>query len=149
MATLAPEAPSTSAPSPLPLEPATAGPPRSGSRRDFRLDFLRGLCVVVMLIDHVGGASWWYLITGGDQFFVSAAEGFVFISGLVMGLVYRRVLQQEGALAVWRKALGRTVTLYLLTVVLTAVAVGLSLLTNGPWTGDFLASTNLGEIAWG
>jgi len=47
-----------------------------------RLDLLRGFCVVVMVADHIGGEqSWLYIMTGGNRFFTSAAEGFVLISG--------------------------------------------------------------------
>ena len=44
-------------------------PPRSGTR-DYRLDFLRGLAVLVMVIDHVAGPSPLQLLTGGNRFFV-------------------------------------------------------------------------------
>ena len=40
-----------------------------------------------MVVDHLGG-----LLPvprdGGNQFFVSAAEGFIFLSGLLVGLIY-------------------------------------------------------------
>ena len=42
-----------------------------------------------MVVDHFGGDSWLYAITGGNRFYVSAAEGFIFISGFVMGQAYR------------------------------------------------------------
>ncbi len=45
--------------------------------RDLRLDLIRGLCVVIMVIDHVAGESPLYLITGGNRFLTSAAEGFI------------------------------------------------------------------------
>ena len=45
--------------------------------RDPRLDLLRGFCVVAMIVDHVGGASWLYALTGGNTGPVTAAEGFV------------------------------------------------------------------------
>src|SRR5258707_6673504 len=58
------------------------------SRRDLRLDLLRGFCIFAMVVDHFGGDSWLYAITGGNRFYVSAAEGFIFISGFVMGQAY-------------------------------------------------------------
>src|SRR5438874_1921460 len=57
-------------------------------RRDARLDLLRGFAVFAMVVDHFGGKSWLTLLTGGNEFLVSAAEGFVFLSGFVMGMVY-------------------------------------------------------------
>ena len=62
-----------------------------------RLDLLRGFCVLVMVADHIGGErSWIYVVTGGNRFFTSAAEGFVLISGIVMGTVYLNVIRREG-----------------------------------------------------
>ena len=50
--------------------------PESRGKRDLRVDLLRGFCVFVMIVDHVGGeTSWLYGLTGGNHFFVSAAEG--------------------------------------------------------------------------
>src|SRR4051794_8322784 len=57
-------------------------------KRDLRLDLLRGFAVFAMVVDHIGGVSWFHLLSGGNRFFVSAAEVFVFISGLMVGLIY-------------------------------------------------------------
>src|SRR5690349_13095162 len=59
------------------------------NRRDLRVDLLRGFCIFAMVVDHFGGDSWLYAITGGNRFYVSAAEGFIFISGFIMGQAYR------------------------------------------------------------
>src|SRR5919202_6157898 len=76
-----------------PAEPAGA-PTHRG--RDLRIDFLRGLCVIGMIVDHVAGPSWLYAITGGNHFYTSAAEGFVFVSGLVAGRAYTRFIDRQG-----------------------------------------------------
>ena len=39
-----------------------------------------------MVVDHLGGPT--CTPDGGNQFFVSAAEGFIFLSGLLVGLIY-------------------------------------------------------------
>ena len=39
---------------------------RGADRRDPRLDLLRGFCVFAMIVDHVGGSSWLYALTGGN-----------------------------------------------------------------------------------
>ena len=73
-----------------------------------------------MIADHIGGeSSWLYPITGGNRFFVSAAEAFVFISGAVMGIVYLNVLVKQGLGVALMKAFHRAWTLYLVTVLLT------------------------------
>jgi hypothetical protein len=56
-----------------------------GGDSGLRLDLLRGFAVIAMVADHIGGGhSWLYVMTGGDRFFVSAAEVFVGISGRVV-----------------------------------------------------------------
>ncbi len=91
--------------------------------RDWRLDILRGYCVLAMVVDHMGGASPLYLLTGGDRFFTSAAEGFILISGFTAGLVYRRLIARDGMFAAAAKALRRAFSLYLLTVGLTLLVI--------------------------
>jgi hypothetical protein len=98
-----------------------------GGKRDLRLDLLRGFAVIAMVADHVGGErSWLYAITGGDRFFVSAAEVFVFISGLLMGIIYGGVVARQGLGEALMKSLQRTWTLYLMTVSLTLTLMALS-----------------------
>ena len=77
---------------------AYAAAPEASGKRDLRIDLLRGICVFVMIVDHVGGEqSWFYALTGGNRFFVSAAEGFVLLSGLSMGMVHANTISREGA----------------------------------------------------
>lgn len=108
---------------------STAAP----AARDEGLDLLRGLAVVAMVVDHVGGASFLYAFTGGNRFFTSAAEGFVFISGLVMGLVYRRLVDRTGLGPSLQRSMERAATLYLLAVTLTLLFVPASELLQLPW----------------
>jgi hypothetical protein len=98
-----------------------------GGKRDLRLDLLRGFAVIAMVADHIGGErSWLYAITGGDAFFVSAAEVFVFISGLLMGIISAAVVARQGLGAALMKILHRAWTLYLMTVTLTLIFMALS-----------------------
>lgn len=107
--------------------PALVLPPYiTASGRDLRIDLLRGYFVLAMIIDHVLGASPLWLITGGNRFFTSAAEGFILTSGLMAGLVYHRVVQQAGLIAAAKKVVLRMVALYLLTVAMTLLIVPVS-----------------------
>src|SRR5438874_6056749 len=81
-------------------------------RRDQRFDLLRGYCVFAMTVDHLDAPTWLYVLTGGNRFFVSAAEGFLFISVLVMGVVYRPIVERSGLPAAAAKALKRSLVLY-------------------------------------
>jgi hypothetical protein len=109
------------------------------SRRDLRVDLLRGFCIFAMVVDHFGGDSWLYALTGGNRFYVSAAEGFIFISGFVMGQAYRSKRDRAGLTSAMTEALHRARTLYLATVALTIIFSALFLYTDiALWTGrDF------------
>jgi hypothetical protein len=54
--------------------------------------------------------------------FVSAAEGFIFLSALLCGRVFGRKLEEEGARSVWRRLGARAVRLYVYHLLLLAVA---------------------------
>ena len=101
--------------------------------RDLRIDFLRGLCVIGMIVDHVAGPSWLWAITGGNRFFTSAAEGFVFVSGLVAGRAYTRFIERDGLSYGLGRLVNRAVQLYLLAVGLTLLVVPASEELHLPW----------------
>ena len=101
--------------------------------RDLRLDLIRGFMVFAMIVDHVAGSSPLEILTGGNRFLTSAAEGFVFISGLMTGLVYGRVVERRGTAAGLRKILLRVAALYALTVTLTLLFIVFSERTAMPW----------------
>jgi hypothetical protein len=111
--------------------------------RDPRIDLLRGFCVFAMIVDHIGGASWLYWLTGGNTGPVTAAEGFVFLSGLVLGIVSRRRVSKDGLRAAIHATLSRAWTLYALTFVLTLAFVGL---TVGSTLSLWVDRDLLGEI---
>jgi hypothetical protein len=79
--------------------------------RDLRLDFLRGLCLLKMVFSH--GLRTPLHAPVSRIGFVSAAEGFFFISGMVLGLVYRKRLSQMGLRAASGKLLRRALLLWL------------------------------------
>lgn len=136
------------APAPSSRPPASPSPDRT-RQRDLRLDLLRGYAVFVMVVNHIGGEqSWLYPITGGNQFYISAAEAFVFISGLVMGIVYRRIAARQGLRAMLLKSLGRARTLYLQTVSLTLLFAAASTVFQMPWATE-APPQNMGEWVWG
>jgi len=87
-----------------------------------------------MVVDHIGGnESWLYPVTGGNRFFVSAAEAFVLISGVVLGIVYRGVVEKRGIAAALMKALQRAWLLYVATLLLTLSFAWLSHALRLPW----------------
>jgi hypothetical protein len=78
--------------------------------RDLRIDFLRGFAVFIMIVDHVGGPSILWLL----------------ISGIVAGIVYRRVAVRQGLSRAVRRLLVRAGKLYALVVGLTLLELPLS-----------------------
>lgn len=58
------------------------------SSRDSRVDLMRGLAIVFVVVNHVGMTSLFQLFTQETIGFVSGAELFVLLSGLVLGMVY-------------------------------------------------------------
>src|SRR5215475_15826270 len=115
--------------------------------RDLRIDLLRGLAVLAMVIDHLGGPSWLHLITGGNRFYTSAAEGFIFLSGLTVGLVYRRIAEREGLSTAMRRILARCWMLYILAVGLTLVMLPVSESLRLPWAVGIDQGTPL-QVVW-
>src|SRR6266508_2366524 len=101
--------------------------------RDLRIDLLRGFCVFAMVADHIGGPSFLHAVTGGNLFYTSAAEACIFISGLVMGLVYRRMASRDGLGPAVLRAIERGATLDLVTVTLTRICVPFSEALRLPW----------------
>jgi len=90
----------------------------AAGQRDSGLDSLRGLMLIGMALNHV--TSHLHVLTDHPFGYTSMAEGFVFLSGLIAGLVYTRRLQRHGPAAVLKGSRARAVTLYLCHVALFA-----------------------------
>jgi len=102
------------------------------TRRDSRIDFLRGVALMVIFVDHVEVVTGHFVLRGLTlhQFCLSdALEAFVFLSGYVFGLVHRQ--QQRGFWISQVKAIRRAIVLAatngacLVAVLAIAWAVGM------------------------
>ncbi len=83
---------------------------RRHMERQTELDWLRGLMLVLMTITHL---PTWFSSHAGQPFgFVSAAEGFVFLSAFLVGSVYSRMAHKHGYAAMRRALLGRAAKVY-------------------------------------
>jgi hypothetical protein len=120
------------------------------ARRDLRLDSLRGLFLVLMTIDHIGGkiTAFTYQPFG----FVSAAAGFVMLSGYMYAFTTRNTSPNGRALMVqsWRRA----ARLYRYHMVLFAILVLLTLISplHRAYLGHELYPANMtpaGAILYG
>ncbi len=97
---------------------------RTAAPRDLRLDAFRGLCLVMIYINHVPGTIYENL-TSRNFGFSDAAEGFVLMSGIAAGLAYsapfRAGFGWQAVGRVWRRAW----TLYMVHAMLTLMALGI------------------------
>lgn len=95
------------------------------SQRDLRLDLFKGIALIGIAVNHTVPSKAMLAAGGhyqfGHLFEFNFADVFVFLSGLVCGNVYGRVLEQQGFRAVQRKALRRIGTLFTANVA-TALA---------------------------
>jgi hypothetical protein len=92
--------------------PSTSSSPAAGRKRDLRIDWLRGLAMTCVIVDH---SRLWSLLswfTYERFWIVTAAEVFVVLSGIVLGTVYGDKLLRHGWLAVVRGLGRRALTLY-------------------------------------
>lgn len=111
------------------------------------IDGLRGFFLVFMLINHLvmQGDLWLAQINHNKLAFVEDAQGFVFLSGLMIGLVYGRKMLKlgydEGRRLVWRRAF----QLYRYAIgIVVAVLIARAILPGAPqaW-GNWLGQTSL------
>ncbi|WP_187326839.1 OpgC family protein [Martelella lutilitoris] len=99
--------------------------PSERSRRDPRLDVLRGLALIMIFIDHVP-ENLYSFYTIRMIGFSDAAEAFVLISGISAGLAYSHRFagaMMSTARAIWRRAL----TIYGAHVLSTVLALAMTL----------------------
>jgi hypothetical protein len=119
--------------------------------RDLRIDFFRGVALLIVVINHIEGwwDRWiiksWSLISLG---FSDAAEIFVFLSGFVFAIAYTPTLERGGLWACLRKALRRALEIYIAYVVasLVVIAIGAMTIEAGPpfYNLDFRIGQHLG-----
>ena len=93
------------------------------------LDTLRGLMLVIMAVDHLDLYGPVYRVTYETFGFVSAAEGFVLVSGIVAGVVYGGYAEVPGRLAAAVRR--RLATLWRYHLIITAGLLAAWLLLPG------------------
>ncbi|WP_270936298.1 OpgC family protein [Falsiroseomonas oryzae] len=88
--------------------------------RDLRVDFLRGLALWFIFIDHTPGNLLGNL-TLRNIAFCDATEGFVLLAGYASGIAYGRLMERDGWLPTAAKVIGRVGTLYVAHIFLFVV----------------------------
>jgi hypothetical protein len=95
-------------------------------RRDLRIDTMRGVAIVFVVVNHVGLVSAFQTITQEGIGVVSGAELFVLLSGVVLGLVHRPAMEAGAARQVAGRTTRRAVKLYATALVVVVVVLLLS-----------------------
>lgn len=98
------------------------GAPVSG--RDYRVDFFRGIALVMIFVNHVPG-NVYEAFTNRNFGFSDAAEGFVFLAGFASAYAYGRPFLEGNALVASLKAWRRAGVLFLVHMTLTMATIGL------------------------
>ena len=120
--------------------------PEPRKQRDHRIDFLRGLALVMIFINHVPGTVW-ENFTSRNFGFSDAAEGFVLMSGIASGLAFGPVFMGAGTwaqrLRPWRRAL----TLWAVHVPICLAVLALFALTLAdPGVAKMAAARNIAPV---
>jgi hypothetical protein len=119
-------------------EAAVPVPPRRAAR-DVPLDLLRGLAMVMLVVNHLRLESALGHVTSAV---LSAAEVLVAVSGVVVGMVFGRRWLDQGARATTAMLLRRSRKLYAASVVVVAL-VGVLTLVPGLATEALTVSPNV------
>src|SRR5256885_11875305 len=101
---------------------------RARPGRDLRIDWLRGLAMTCVIVNHSRTSSLLSWFSYERFWVVTAAEVFVVLSGVVLGMVYGRRLLRDGWLAVARGLGRRAALLYVTYVGVTLSVVALAML---------------------
>jgi hypothetical protein len=87
--------------------------------RDLRLDFFRGLALLMIFVDHVSGNRF-AAFTLQSMGFADAAEVFVFIAGISGVYAYRKTILKQGLIAGFKAVFPRIRLLYLTHLAMVA-----------------------------
>ena len=104
--------------------------PSDNGSRDLRIDYLRGLIMLVVITVHMEYYSVYGLLVWERIGLVSSAEGFVFLSGLVLGIVYRKKIIKDGIWCASKKLWQRSFLLYRVNVVVILSIALLGIVPN-------------------
>jgi hypothetical protein len=122
------------------------------SSRILTFDLMRGYFLVAIILDHLkffpSGLDWW--AARGDLF-VTTAEGFFLISGIVLGIVRGHKLLDKPFNHVAKLLVHRGVQLYLTTIILVLIftLMGWWFFIDNPGLKDGLApQTNIIDLLW-
>lgn len=137
-----------SAASPSPEAPATPLTPSTGdgasTGRDVRIDFIRGWVMLILIIVHTEILSLWNLLVWERVGMISGGEGFVLLSGVVLGMVSRQRIARGGFSDAASRVVDRALQLYRVHVTLILL-VGFLAIVFGDHVQEIISFTDRGS----
>lgn len=97
-------------------------------QRDLRIDFIRGIVMLVLVIVHSEFYSIFNIFVSERIGVVSGGEGFVILSGVVIGLTYRKYVVRNSLSAAASKLIDRASVLYATNIAIILIPALLTLL---------------------
>lgn len=132
-----PASAAAAAPSALNADPSAGG-------RDMRIDFIRGWVMLILVIVHTEVFSLWNLLVWERVGMISGGEGFVLLSGLVLGMVSKQRLLRSGFGAAADRVLDRALQIYRVHVT-SIFFVGVLALAFGAHVAEITSFTDRGS----
>ncbi len=83
-----------------------------GGKRDLRVDFIRGMVMLILIAVHIDIISAYDYIAWERFGVVTGAEGFVLLSGLILGMLSRMRMAHDGLASTINKQYNRSFLLY-------------------------------------
>lgn len=120
------------------LQDSSQAPYLLKNGRDLRFDFIRGAVMWVLLINHIEIFSFWNHLVWERIGVISGGEGFVIVSGMVVGMINRKKMDAGKQEMVFNNCLARSVQLYRVNVFIIVSVLILHLL---PWPDASAAMT--------
>lgn len=114
-------------------------------KRDLRIDLLKGIALIMVLVNHIGYVipnSYYTFLTNKYYGFSDAAELFLFMSGYLFGRIYLRFYQTEGYYKTLIKAVHRNFQLYLWILIISIFVFAVYAFFDNNIGGDFI-NTNV------
>lgn len=91
---------------------------REAGKRDLRIDFLRGIALVMMVAAHLEITSVVNIFTWERFGLTTGAEGFVILSGFVLGFIKKKQFEKDYFITISYSVLRRAFMLYVINIII-------------------------------
>lgn len=91
------------------------------SNRDLRIDFIRGIVMLILITVHLEFKSWYNFLFSERIGIVSGGEGFVILAGVVLGMINRKSIEKNGFGYMSNRMIDRASKLYLTNIAIILI----------------------------